>query len=530
MAEVDYLGLLGQGVDYYQMGETYDQARDDMQGGLEQARTDLTTTQQPYVDFGLESMQNYQDMGDFSFSNEDFYRDPSYQFRLDESMRETQRSAAGRGMLNSTNTLNSLTERAGDLASQEYQAAFDRAKGTYEVNLGRNEFGVQVGGDVAMNLGNNLADLGIAEGAFLSSLTISEGEALSKMISSTLASLGQASDPNTVSGMVNDAIQSGVDSVGEFVGSLFGGEDGVTGAIGGAVDAGLGLLGMGGAAVGDTMLGTGAANTALTWGTGGLDAALAASPELGVVLSEAGITSAAEGAAATGLTEGAFSTFMAGIGGTALTLFGPIALGLATIWAKDKRSYTDRTEDELAKAGDPVLSATGTYLQAMESGDREAIKLAGGVMMDTINNPENTTSVQNGFYADFINTSVMDALTPLAVGGYTGSTKTQNYVNDTGKALVNIFDGDPKAEEVKKMMELLQDMEYTTGDKYNDYDRSTIQTNIKILMNQLLASKPEWGVEYDQRFVDAQTSNYYQQQYTGMDYGDIMMDNWGYGL
>ena len=51
---------------------------------------------------------------------EDFYKSPDYQFRMDESMKALERSAAARGRLNSGATKSALIERAGNLASSEY--------------------------------------------------------------------------------------------------------------------------------------------------------------------------------------------------------------------------------------------------------------------------------------------------------------------------------------------------------------------------------------------------------------------------
>jgi len=56
----------------------------------------------------------------------DLFRDPSYQFRLQEGQRAVERSAASRGQLQSGNTLRDLTRFGQGLASQEYGAAFQR--------------------------------------------------------------------------------------------------------------------------------------------------------------------------------------------------------------------------------------------------------------------------------------------------------------------------------------------------------------------------------------------------------------------
>ena len=127
--------------------------------------------------------------------------------------------------------------------------------------------------------------------------------------------MGQPSDPNTVSGWVNDAISSGVGSVGDFL------QDKVGGMVGSAAQGGLSALGIGGAVAGDTLLGTAAGNTAMQWGTGGLDAALG-----GTSVSYGGGTAGAEIAAAQ--QAGASAAATTGFASWASTA----AIGLVLLW------------------------------------------------------------------------------------------------------------------------------------------------------------------------------------------------------
>jgi hypothetical protein len=61
-----------------------------------------------------------------SFGQADFEADPGYAFRQAEGMRALERSAAARGGLMSGNTLKGIQRFGQDLASQEYQNAFNR--------------------------------------------------------------------------------------------------------------------------------------------------------------------------------------------------------------------------------------------------------------------------------------------------------------------------------------------------------------------------------------------------------------------
>lgn len=61
-----------------------------------------------------------------AFSETNFTVDPGYAFRLSEGMKALERSAAARGGLLSGATMKGLQRYGQDLASQEYQNAFNR--------------------------------------------------------------------------------------------------------------------------------------------------------------------------------------------------------------------------------------------------------------------------------------------------------------------------------------------------------------------------------------------------------------------
>lgn len=81
---------------------------------------------------GLGGSPNAADYGRYAkdFSMTDYQADPGYGFRLDEGMKALERSAAARGGLLSGATLRGTQELGQNLASQEYQNAFNR----YQVN------------------------------------------------------------------------------------------------------------------------------------------------------------------------------------------------------------------------------------------------------------------------------------------------------------------------------------------------------------------------------------------------------------
>lgn len=67
---------------------------------------------------------NYQDPGDFTM--EKFQQDPGYAFRLSEGLKALDRTAAARGGLISGSAMKGAMRYGQDMASQEYQNAFNR--------------------------------------------------------------------------------------------------------------------------------------------------------------------------------------------------------------------------------------------------------------------------------------------------------------------------------------------------------------------------------------------------------------------
>lgn len=88
-----------------------------------------TANAQPYLDAGRTSLGELQgSMGDLTrkFTMGDFQEDPGYQFNLQQGLQAIQRSAAAKGSLNSTGTMQDLAGYASGLASNEYQNAYNR--------------------------------------------------------------------------------------------------------------------------------------------------------------------------------------------------------------------------------------------------------------------------------------------------------------------------------------------------------------------------------------------------------------------
>ena len=116
------------------------QASQDAQAAQERMFAEQKALQEPFRQGGLtaqnEIMQllgiggdktaaGYGSLGK-SFGNEQFQQDPGYGFRQAEGMKALERSAAARGNLLSGSTLKGVQRFGQDLASQEYQNAFNR--------------------------------------------------------------------------------------------------------------------------------------------------------------------------------------------------------------------------------------------------------------------------------------------------------------------------------------------------------------------------------------------------------------------
>lgn len=340
----DYLGILGQAGSALYSEKKFGDAQDEIQGASEQARQDVTQWEQPYSDYGLESMEAARGRGDFSFSGEDFEKDPSYEFLQEEGARTVQRSSAANKMLQSGNTLAALQERGQKLASTEYQAAFDRAKDTYGINTKRDQFGMELGQQTAINIGDNLADIGIMEGASLAQMDTMQAKRMSELISSTLASRGQ----NVPADAINDMISKGVGTVGDFLKEN----------LGGLATKAAGAMGFGGGAAavaGDTMLGTAGANQALTWGIGGLEAAGAPAQAVAGQLGQqaAGDIAKEFGAEALGGSSLASTGFATWAGYAAVGIGGLFALQ-SIVTALRGKSKFQKVAGKLAGKTDPM--------------------------------------------------------------------------------------------------------------------------------------------------------------------------------
>lgn len=83
--------------------------------------------QEPFRQTGVNALADYATASQYTpFGMDQFNADPGYQFRMSEGLKALERSAAARGILQSGGTLKDITRFGQDVASQEYQNAFQR--------------------------------------------------------------------------------------------------------------------------------------------------------------------------------------------------------------------------------------------------------------------------------------------------------------------------------------------------------------------------------------------------------------------
>lgn len=163
-------GALGKGRDA-QIGSTW-QANEVLKDSYNKQLGYL----QPWNEAGLSALSQMQDPSfNKTFSMADFQEDPGYQFRMSEGMKALDRSAAAKGGLNSGAQMKAISRYGQDMASQEYQNAYNRFNSDQDrrfgrlsslAGLGTNATGQMVNatGQYGSNLSNNMTGLGNAVG------------------------------------------------------------------------------------------------------------------------------------------------------------------------------------------------------------------------------------------------------------------------------------------------------------------------------------------------------------------------------
>jgi len=128
---------------------------------------------------------------------EDLQIDPGYAFRLSESQKALERSAAARGGLLSGSILQGTLDRSQTLASQEYQNAFNRAQAQLGNRLGAlgslygaGQTATQQVADQAGQYGANVGNLMMQSGQARASGYLGQANALSNALGQAAGAYG----------------------------------------------------------------------------------------------------------------------------------------------------------------------------------------------------------------------------------------------------------------------------------------------------------------------------------------------------
>ncbi len=102
--------------------------------------------QEPFRQVGVNALAQYPKAAEYTpFGMPQFQADPGYNFRMAEGMKALERSAAARGLLQSGGTLKGIQQYGQNLASDEYQNAFQRYLTERQAKLSPLEYQIGLG-------------------------------------------------------------------------------------------------------------------------------------------------------------------------------------------------------------------------------------------------------------------------------------------------------------------------------------------------------------------------------------------------
>jgi len=155
-------------------------ASNEAKGYVDDAWSLIEDTYSPYAAYGQPGMEAVAGMQSpdapqlqqFNFNQQDLLSDPSYQFRLSQGLQAADRAFAKNRNLGAGNRLIGLNDYAQNMASTEYQNAWQRALAANTANnqtlanqygLAANKYGLDLGrnqylSDVGFGAGQRLAD------------------------------------------------------------------------------------------------------------------------------------------------------------------------------------------------------------------------------------------------------------------------------------------------------------------------------------------------------------------------------------
>jgi hypothetical protein len=151
--------------------------------------------QKPFQEAGVNALNKLVPLTDYqNFGMEQFQQDPGYAFRLSEGQKALDRQAAARGGLISGSALKAAQRFGQDMASQEYQNAFNRYGIERDRRLGPLQSLAGVGQTATNQLGAAGREYGSSAGSIMSNQGINSANALLASQQARGSSYGQLGD------------------------------------------------------------------------------------------------------------------------------------------------------------------------------------------------------------------------------------------------------------------------------------------------------------------------------------------------
>lgn len=151
-----------------------------------------------------------------SFGMSDYQADPGYGFRLSEGMKALERSAAARGNLLSGGALKGITRYGQDMASNEYQNAYNRYNTNQSNQFNRLSSMAGLGqtantalGNAGSSYANNVGQMGINSASAQANADLAGGASRMSGYLGAANAIGNALSPNPLNQWLTKALQGG---------------------------------------------------------------------------------------------------------------------------------------------------------------------------------------------------------------------------------------------------------------------------------------------------------------------------------
>lgn len=153
-----------------------------------------------------------------------FQADPGYQYAVDQALQGVNRNAAARGLLGSGRVMKDLTDRAQNMANQQYDRWFNRQNQAFNQYQNRLQglAGGPTGADYAQQLGTNLGQANLQTGANMGSLLGGMGTAgMSGIVNTGAAQAGNINQAGSQAAQLQAANQATQLAGATLAGGLF---------------------------------------------------------------------------------------------------------------------------------------------------------------------------------------------------------------------------------------------------------------------------------------------------------------------